>query len=167
MKYNRSLDFAARAILAMRKGKQELAAQYFTEAAAQSDAIDAVKIIEASNQKAFEALTAAKKPAAKPAVKAAAKPAAKPAVKTEAAKRLKASDEMVEDEMIEDELVESEAEDEVMEEDLVTDLSELDEVEAADEMPVEEEMIEEEGEDTSEAFAKVLSSMQRRKAAKK
>lgn len=94
MKYNKCLDFAALAIQAANRGKPLLAARFFARAATADDAQDALRIVEASNGRAWEQAqeeqrkiaAAAKAEKAKPAVKAAAKPAekAKPAVASKA-----------------------------------------------------------------------------------
>lgn len=169
MKYNRALDHVALAIKAMVVGKPELAAKHFTKAAAQPDAADALRIIEASNAKAFEVEAAAKKvEAAKkvaPAKKVAAKKVAPSKKEVDASKRLRASDEEVmddEDELGADLVEDEEAmQDEVPQEELAGDLDELD-----DEEDDEEDEDEEAGEDAGAAFAKVLSSMHSRKAGK-
>jgi hypothetical protein len=55
MKYNRTLDLVASAVLAFQQGKPATAARAFLQAASHTDSGAAVRIINASNQKAVTA----------------------------------------------------------------------------------------------------------------
>lgn len=55
MKYNRTLDLMASALLSFKQGKPATAARAFLQAAAHQDSGSAVRIINASNQKAVTA----------------------------------------------------------------------------------------------------------------
>ena len=55
MKYNRTLDLMASAVLAFQQGKSATAARAFLQAASHTDSGAAVRIINASNQKAVTA----------------------------------------------------------------------------------------------------------------
>lgn len=156
MKYNRALDFLLLAAQATKHGKNELAAKHFAKATIQPDIDDAIRVLEASNARAWEAhqaeLTAKAKAKKVEASKA-----------TPSTKRLRASEEIIDDgandgeeiapelgaELVEDEVeIEDETGDD--EELLSGDLSDLeDEAEEA-----------EEGVDVQQ-FAAVLASMRR------
>lgn len=61
--YNRSLDLAAAALECLRTGKGEAAAKLFAQAAKHPSVASAIAIIDANNQKAFEAARKVSKPA--------------------------------------------------------------------------------------------------------
>lgn len=169
MKYNKALDFAALAVNAATKGKNILAAKLFARAVASADAPDMLRIIEASNGKAYDeqvALAAA----AKAKVEAAAK-AKKVDVK--AAKRVAASDAVGQDDIV----AEDECSDEELGADLVEEVMDNDEDTMTEDVPQEElagELDELEDDvdadedpvDDTAAFAAVLSSMRAKSAGK-
>ena len=163
MKYNHSLDYAVLALQAASKGRTELAAKLFTKAVAHPDLESAMRIIEASNAKAFEVEAASKKAEIK---KVEAKKEVKKVEAKPAAKRIKASEEGMEETVLED----ADGAEDALGADLVTDLTTEPEVE--DEVGEEETLAGDFDEledvagddDTADEFAAVLASM--RKASK-
>lgn len=143
MKYNQSLDHVALGIAALRAGHSVEATKQFSLAAYAKDAPDAVRIIELSNTDAL----------AKAKVSAKVKASAKPKLKTNAAARIKASEEdMADDDMAEDDVdteVNDADDDSVAGEDFDADSAEVDDTE-----------------DFSEQFASIMASMHKKAKAK-
>ena len=133
MKYNRSLDYVALAMVQAAKGNAVVASKLFAKAINSPDAQRAIAVIEASNSEAHKATVKAK-------IKAAS-------TKT---RRIKASEEL--DDLIDDDEVDAGMDDEDL------DLSSMEEIDAE----FDEDEDEDEG-SFDEAFAKVLANMNAKK----
>lgn len=165
MKYNRALDFTILSLNAGSKGNTKLSAKLFAKAIAQPDFEDAIRILEASNDKAHKAEQELKAKALE--AKAAAAKVVEAKKGPEAAKRIKASEEEVIDDP-----VDGVDDGEIAESELGADLVEDDDLEVEEEVAGDLSDVEDAAEDATEdaddsetdieEFAALLSSMQKR-----